>query len=122
MDRDDEQMKALLAEVGEQQGPPLGFNADGIARRSRRIQFARWGAGVAGSLVVAAVITLSVALATNRDVPPATPPPATITTVDSPEATGLPTTSATATETPTTTTTTSAATTTDPTTDGLAGR
>jgi hypothetical protein len=110
MDRDDEQMRALLAEVGHQQGPPLGFNADGIARRSRRIQFARWGAGVAGSLVVAAVITLSVALATNRSVPPATPPPATITTTDTPEATGTPTSSATTTDTPTTTTTTTMAT------------
>lgn len=122
MDRDDEQMRALLSEVGEQQGPPLGFNADGIARRSRRIQFARWGAGVAGSLVVTAVITLSVALATNRDVPPATPPPATITTTDPPEATVSSTSSPTTTETPTTTTTAMTTTTSEPTTAGLAGR
>jgi hypothetical protein len=87
MDRDDEQMRALLAEVAEQQGPPLGFSADGIARRSRRIKLARWGAGVAGSLAVTAVITLSVVLATNRPVPPATPPPITITTTHSETAT-----------------------------------
>ena len=92
MDRDDEQMRALLAEVGEQQGPPMGFSADGIARRSRRIKLARWGAGVAGSLTVTAVIALSVFLATNRPTPPATPPPITITTTDTPTTTPVPTT------------------------------
>jgi hypothetical protein len=93
MNQDDEQMRALLSEVGEQQGPPLGFSADGIARRSRRIKLARWGAGVAGSLTVTAAIALSVFLATNRPAPPATPPPITITTTDhSPTTTPVPTT------------------------------
>jgi hypothetical protein len=104
MDRDDEQMRALLAEVAEQQGPALGFSADGIARRSRRIKLARWGAGIAGSVAVATVITLSVALATNRTAPPATPPPATILT-ETPDATES--------WSPTTTTTTLSPTTTD---------
>jgi hypothetical protein len=90
MNQDDEQMRALLSEVGEQPGPPLGFSADGIARRSRRIKLARWGAGVAGSLTVTAVIALSVFLATNRPAPPATPPPITITTTDFPTTTTTP--------------------------------
>lgn len=107
MDRDDEQMKALLAEVAEQQGPPLGFSADGIARRSRRIKLARWGAGVAGSIMVTAVITLSVALATNRTTPPATPPPITITTTDTLGTTDIATPTTTTSQTPTTTETTS---------------
>lgn len=104
MDQDDEQMRALLAEVAEQHGPPLGFSADGIARRSHRIKLARWGAGVAGSLTVTAVIALSVVLATNRPVPPATPPPITITTTATPTESATPTT--TTSQVPTTTETT----------------
>lgn len=79
---DDDRMRALLAEAGGQQGPPMGISADGIARRGRRIRLARWGAAVTGGLAVAAVITVSVALAANRHVEPATPPVVVTTTVD----------------------------------------
>lgn len=95
MNHDDERMKELLARVGDQPGPALGFTADGIARRSRRIRLARWGASVAAALVVAGAITTTVVLTANRDVEPATPPtitktedtPATPTTTDFPTTT-----------------------------------
>jgi hypothetical protein len=96
-------MKELLARVGDQPGPALGFTAEGIARRSRRIRLAQWSAGVAAALVVAGAITTTVVLTTNRDVEPATPP-----TITKTEDTPTPTT----TDFPTTTTTT---TTSDPT-------
>jgi hypothetical protein len=85
MTDEDDQMKALFTTVGEQPGPPLGFTADGIARRGRRIRLARWGAGVGASLVVAAALTTTIALTANREVEPATPPPPPeITTTDVP--------------------------------------
>ena len=104
MSDDDDQMKALFTTVGAQPGPPLGFTADSIARRGRRIRLARWGAGAAASLVVAGALTVTVALTSNRDMEPGTPLPGPeITTTDTPTATpDLPTTD----ETPTTTTTT----------------
>jgi hypothetical protein len=102
VDRDDEQVRALFAEVGAQQGPPLGISADGIARRGRRIKVARLGAGVAAGLTVVAVITFSVILAANRPTEPATPPPATVTTTDTVDTTAVPTTTTTS---PTATTT-----------------
>jgi hypothetical protein len=98
VNQEDEQMKALLANVGEQPGPPLGFTADGIARRSRRIRLVRWGAGVAAGVVAAAAITTTVIITTSREVVPATPPSVTPTVTP----TGVPTT----TDVPTTTTTT----------------
>jgi hypothetical protein len=105
MSDDDDQMKALFTTVGAQPGPPLGFTADTIARRGRRIRLARWGAGAAASLVVAAALTVTVALTSNRDMEPGTPPlpGPQITTTDTPTATpDIPTTD----EAPTTTTTT----------------
>lgn len=102
---EDEQMKALFTTVGEQQGPPLGFTAAGVVRRGRRIRVARWGAGVGAGLVVAAAVTVSVALAGNRDVEPATPPVVDTTTEE--------TVTETPTDFPTTTTTTTGPTTTD---------
>lgn len=106
MGDEDEQMKALFTTVGEQPGPPLGFTADGIARRGRRIRLARWGAGAAASLVVAAAITTTIALSAKRDVEPGTPPPQPeITTTDVPTTTpDVPTTTEDTTA-PTTTTT-----------------
>ena len=101
MAHEDERMKALLTGVGEQPGPPLGFTADGIARRSRRIRLARWGAGVAAGLVIAAAITTTIVLTANRDVEPGTPPPVTTTDI-----TTTTTTTTTTTDVPTTTTTT----------------
>lgn len=99
MDHDeDDRMRTLFTAVGEQPGPPLGFTADGIARRGHRIRLARWSAGAAASLVVAAAITTTVALTANRDMEPGNPGPApTVTTTD------VPTTPS---EQPTTTTTT----------------
>jgi hypothetical protein len=93
VNHDDERMKELLAQVGDQPGPALGFTADGIARRGRRIRLARWGAGVAAGLVVAAAITTTVVLTANRDVEPATPPTITQTedTSDTPTTTDVPT-------------------------------
>ena len=99
MDQEDEQMKALLTGVGEQPGPPLGFTADGIARRSRRIRLARWSAGAAACLVVAGAITTTIILTTNRDVAPATPPSVTMT--DTPTTTDVPTTTTSSRATPT---------------------
>ncbi len=82
---DDEQMRALFNAVGEQPGPPLGFTADGIARRGRRIRLARWGAGAAASLVVAGALTVTIALSANRNVEPGSPPaPPEVTTTDVP--------------------------------------
>ena len=104
MTDDDEQMRALFTTVGEQPGPPLGFTADGIARRGRRIRVARWAAGVAASVVVAGAITTTIALTANRPVEPGTPPPAPeITTTDVPTTPDMTTTTTT---TATTTTTT----------------
>lgn len=108
MDREDEELKALFTTVGAQEGPPLGFSADGVARRGKRIRWVRRAAVAAGGLAVVAVVTLSVALAANRPVGPATTPPPLVTTEDlTPETTptGLPTT------TPTVTTTMTAETT-----------
>ncbi len=76
MNDDDEQMRALFTTVGEQPGPPLGFTADGIARRGRRIRLARWGAGAAASLVVAGALTVTIALTANREMAPGDQPPA----------------------------------------------
>lgn len=99
MSDEDDQMKALFTTVGEQPGPPLGFTADGIARRGRRIRLARWSAGVGASLVVAAALTATIALTANREVEPGTPLPGPeLTTTDVPATPDLPT--------PTTTTTT----------------
>lgn len=109
MNEDDEQMRALFTTVGEQPGPPLGFTADGIARRGRRIRLARWGAGAAASLVVAGALTVTVALTANRDVAPGSPLPAPpeVTTTDVPTTTpDVPTTTEHTSETTTTTTTT----------------
>jgi hypothetical protein len=101
---DDEQMRALFTTVGEQPGPPLGFTADGIARRGRRIRLARWGAGVGASLVVAAALTATIALTANRPVEPGTPLPGPeITTTDVPATPDIPTTTTTTTPPPTTT-------------------
>ena len=107
---DDEQMRALFSAVGEQPGPPLGFTADGIARRGRRIRLARWGAGAAASLVVAGALTVTIALSANRNVEPGSPPPAPpeVTTTDVPTTTPqIPTTTEPTTTVTTTTTTTS---------------
>jgi hypothetical protein len=82
VDREDEGLKELFTSVGAQEGPPLGFSADGIARRGKRIRWVRRAAAAAGGLAVAGVITLSVALAANQPVGPATTPPATTTTED----------------------------------------
>jgi hypothetical protein len=103
---DDERMRELLSRVGEQPGPALGFTADGIARRCRRIRLARWSAGVAAGLVAAAAITTTVALTANRDVEPATPPNITKTedTPATPTTTDFPTTTTTTTTTNPTTT------------------
>jgi hypothetical protein len=104
---DDEQMRALFGAVGEQPGPPLGFTADGIARRGRRIRLARWGAGAAASLVVAGALTVTIALSAIREVEPGSPPPAPpeVTTTDALTTPDIPTTTTpTATETTTTTT------------------
>ncbi|GAB1508347.1 hypothetical protein [Actinophytocola sp. KF-1] len=120
MNDDDEQMRALFTAVGEQPGPPLGFTADGIARRGRRIRLARWGAGAAASLVVAAALTVTVALTANREVEPGSPLPAPpeLTTTDVPTTPrGVPTTSGNAPEF-TTTHTTTTTTTNTPTTTG----
>jgi cytoskeletal protein RodZ len=103
---DDEQMKALFTTVGEQPGPPLGFTADGIARRGRRIRLARWGAGVGASLVVAGAITTTIALTANRSVEPGTQLPGPeITTTDVPTTPENPVTTTTTTSMTTTTTT-----------------
>lgn len=113
MNEEDEQMRALFTTVGEQPGPPLGFTADGIARRGRRIRVARWGAGVAASLVVAGALTTTIALTADRDVRPGTPPAPEITTTDVPTTTpGVPTTTGFTTITDVTTTTTTTTTTT----------
>jgi len=80
VDQDDDQMKALLAAVGEQSGPPLGFSADGIARRGRRVRAVRWAAGVTAAVSVVFAVTLTVALAARRDVEPANTPPTTVST------------------------------------------
>ena len=84
MNDDDEQMRALFTTIGEQPGPPLGFTADGIARRGRRIRLARWGAGAAASLVVAGALTVTIALTANREMPPGDrpAPPPEVTTTD----------------------------------------
>jgi hypothetical protein len=92
VNHEDEQLKAIFGEVGGQPGPPLGLTADGIARRGRRIRLARWGAGVAASLVVAAAITTTIALTAHREVEPATPPAPEFTTTDVPTTTTTPTT------------------------------
>ncbi|MFC4853126.1 hypothetical protein [Actinophytocola glycyrrhizae] len=92
MDHEDDRLKALFTSVGEQPGPPLGFTADGIARRGRRIRLARWGAGAAASAVVAAAITTTIALTANRDLQPGTPPAPEITTTDVPATPDVPTT------------------------------
>jgi hypothetical protein len=114
MTDDDEQMKALFTTVGEQPGPPLGFTADGIARRGRRIRLARWGAGVGASLVVAAALTTTIALTANREVEPGTPLPGPeITTTDVPTTPDGPVTTTTTTTSTTTTTTTPPVTTDD---------
>ena len=108
---DDEQMRALFTAVGEQPGPPLGFTADGVARRGRRIRLARWGAGAAASLVVAGALTVTIALTAQREVEPGDrpAPPPEVTTTDVPTTTPeVPTTTSefTTSETTTTTTTT----------------
>lgn len=105
MDHEDEQLKALFTTVGEQPGPPLGFTADGIARRGRRLRLARWGAGAAASLVVAAAITTTIALTANRSVEPGSPlpDPGTTTTGVPTTPEGAPTTTTTTTEPPVTT-------------------
>lgn len=113
MDHEDERLKALLTTVGEQPGPPLGFTADGIARRGRRVRLARWGAGVAAGLVAAGTITTAVVLAANPDLRPGTPPPPPITS------TGVPTTPDDPATTKTTVTTTVTVTTTTTTTTPL---
>jgi hypothetical protein len=123
VDDDDQQMRALFTTVGEQPGPPLGFTAEGIARRGRRIRLARWGAGAAASLVVAGALTVTVALTADRGVQPGNqpPPPPEVTTTDVPTTPGVPTTTdVTATEFTTGTTTTVTTTTTPetPTTTG----
>jgi hypothetical protein len=83
VDQEDERLKELFGEVGGQQGPPLGFSAAGIARRGKRIRFVRRAGAAAAGLAVAAVVTVSVALAANREVEPGTPPtPPTLTTTD----------------------------------------
>ena len=97
MTDEDEQMRALFTTVGEQPGPPLGFTADGIARRGRRIRVARWSAGVAASLVVAGAITTTIALTANRPVEPGNPPPPELTTTDVQTTPEIPTTTTTTT-------------------------
>lgn len=98
MTDEDDQMRALFTTVGEQPGPPLGFTADGIARRGRRIRVARWSAGVAASLVMAGAITTTIALTANRPVEPGTPPPE-LTTTDVQTTPEIPTTTTTTTTT-----------------------
>jgi len=108
VDREDEELRSLFTTVGAQEGPPLGFSADGIARRGKRIRLIRRTAAAAGTLVAVAVVTVTVAIATNRPVQPvepATPPPPVVTTTEdtTPNATETPTTTVTTTITPETT-------------------
>jgi hypothetical protein len=101
VDHEDEQLKALFTTAGEQPGPPLGFTADGIVRRGRRVRMTRWAAGAAASLVVAGALTTTIALTANRDERPGGPAPAPqLTTTDAPATTPETTTTTT---TPTTT-------------------
>jgi hypothetical protein len=113
VDQDDEKVRALLARAGDQPGPPLGFTSATIARRGRRIRAARWGAGVAGVVVVVAGVTVSLLLVNTRPVQPASPPPppATTVTVTTTTTLELTTTKSLTHQTTTDTTTTSATTT-----------